>query len=152
MLCGWIARTPSLWWQRIVLSPRFPHLVSNFGFVSERHFVPVVGLIGGIGSGKSALAHWLAARRQVIVVDADEIGHETLKNPHVKKQLKHRFGESIFDSTGTEINRAALGQLVFGSDELKKSARADLESIVHPKIRQGEQHRLRRSLLNDFSR
>ena len=143
MLCERIARTASLWWQWIVHSPRFPHPVSSFDFVSERHFVPVIGLIGGIGSGKSALARWLSARRQVMVIDADKIGHEALKTPQVKKQLKHRFGDSVFDSSGTEIDRAALGQLVFGSDEPQTSARTDLQSIVHPKIRETIEKQIR---------
>jgi len=111
--------------------------------VSERHFVPVVGLVGGIGSGKSAVAHWLLAERQVVVIDADKIGHEVLKYPQVKKQLKNHFGDSVFDSTGTEINRTALGRLVFGSDVQHKAARTDLESIVHPQIRETIESQIR---------
>ena len=117
--------------------------------MSERHFVPVIGLVGGIGSGKSALAGWLANERQVVVIDADKIGHEVLKYPEVKKHLKQRFGDAVFEATGNEIDRAALGKLVFGSDEPQKSARVDLESIVHPEIRNSIAEQIREASSSD---
>ena len=40
--------------------------------------IPVVGIVGGIGSGKSAVANWVAGHSRVLVIDADTLGHEAL--------------------------------------------------------------------------
>ncbi|MGO9467771.1 MAG: dephospho-CoA kinase [Isosphaeraceae bacterium] len=98
--------------------------------------IPVIGLIGGIGSGKSAVAAILAARGGV-VIDADSVGHELLTDPEVRDQIVARFGDSILDrkvcggSSGPRIDRAALGAIVF-ADPAK---RGELEAIVHPRMR-----------------
>lgn len=97
--------------------------------------VPVIGLVGGIGSGKSSLACWLAARRNVLVADGDEAGHRALEESSVKQQIRQRFGDTVFDEKG-EVSRAALGRLVFGSTVEARRARSDLEGIVHPRIRE----------------
>ncbi|HID24203.1 MAG TPA: dephospho-CoA kinase [Planctomycetaceae bacterium] len=101
--------------------------------VSARRYIPVIGLIGGIGSGKSAIARWLARRGDVSVIDADALGHQALTLPHVKQQLRDRFGESIFDAGG-QIDRAALARAVFGRTPSHRQALRDLEAIVHPEI------------------
>ncbi len=70
----------------------------------------------------------------VVVIDADQLGHQVLQLPTVKEQLLKRFGSTIFDSQG-DISRSTLGRLVFGDDVTAKQARHDLEAIVHPEIR-----------------
>lgn len=97
-------------------------------------FAPVVGLIGGVGSGKSSVAKSLAERRTVVVIDGDAAGHQVLEHPEVKTRIRQRFGGTVFDVRG-EVNRAALGRTVFGSSAEHHQARADLEEIVHPLIR-----------------
>ena len=96
--------------------------------------VPVIGLVGGISSGKSSIARWASSRHNLIIIEADQIGHAILTLPSVKKQLYLRFGNSIFDQH-QDVDRSALGRVVFGCGPLQKRARADLESIVHPEIR-----------------
>lgn len=93
--------------------------------------VPVIGLIGGIGSGKSHLARELASRRRVIVVNADQIGHQLLREPEVKEEIRRVFGDDVFGPAG-EIDRRVLGARVFGphSGELRKK----LDLIMHPRI------------------
>jgi dephospho-CoA kinase len=104
--------------------------------VSERTHIPVIGIVGGIGSGKSSVARWVAARHNdVSLVNGDEIGHEVLAQSAVRDALRKRFGEPVFDADG-QINRKALGQVVFGSNREQLSARDDLERIVHPRIRE----------------
>ena len=98
-------------------------------------YIPVVALVGGIGSGKSSLANWICEHFPVESINADSIGHEVLRLAKVKQQLLERFGQEIFDDEG-EVIRPALGQLVFGSGGAQQAARADLEEIVHPLIRQ----------------
>lgn len=95
-----------------------------------------MGLIGGVGSGKSSVARRFQAISHcpVVVIDADQLGHQVLQLPTVKEQLLKRFGSTIFDSQG-DISRSTLGRLVFGDDVTAKQARHDLEAIVHPEIR-----------------
>jgi dephospho-CoA kinase len=104
--------------------------------VSERTHIPVIGIVGGIGSGKSSVARWVAARHSdVALINGDEIGHEVLTDAAVRDAIRQRFGEPVFNADG-QINRKSLGQVVFGSSREQQSARDDLERIVHPKIRE----------------
>lgn len=93
----------------------------------------MIGLIGGIGSGKSAVAKWLASRRNVLSIDADAIGHDVLHRESVKNELKWALGEGIFRDDG-EVNRREIGRLVFGPSNEQRLARQRLEQIVHPRI------------------
>ncbi len=90
---------------------------------------PVIGLVGGIGAGKSIAAAELVALG-CRLIDADAIGHALLDEPDVQSELKNRWGEDIFDSQG-RVNRAAVGKIVFAD-------RAELEAInavMHPRMR-----------------
>lgn len=97
--------------------------------------IPIIGIIGGIGSGKSAVARWVAEHANVASVDADQLGHVALRMQGVKDALRNRFGDGIFDDAA-EIRRDALARQVFGEGALFKQARTDLEKIVHPAIEQ----------------
>jgi len=107
--------------------------------------IPVIGLIGGIGSGKSAVAAILAARGGV-VIDADGVGHELLEDPEVRDQIVARFGNSILDregpglAPGPRIDRSSLGAIVFADP----ARRRELESIVHPRMRDRFHHEIER--------
>ena len=96
--------------------------------------MPVIGVIGGVGSGKSFLARYLAERHPLAILDGDETGHRVLTEPAVRQQIRDRFGNGVFHQDGT-VNRRAVGQLVFGTDPAHKQARSELESIVHPRIK-----------------
>ncbi|MCX7407569.1 MAG: dephospho-CoA kinase [Planctomycetota bacterium] len=95
--------------------------------------IPVIGVVGGIGSGKSAVAREVASLANVHVIDADRLGHEALLDSDVKLALRRQFGESIFDATG-EVHRSSLARCVFGDGESYRTARHALEQIVHPEI------------------
>lgn len=103
--------------------------------------IPVIGLIGGIGSGKSYVAKTIAAQRPVEIIDADLIGHEVLTIPEVRTQLLEKFGDEIFLPTG-EVNRRKLGLIVFGPLPSHRQARKALEAIVHPRIREKIEQRI----------
>jgi len=92
----------------------------------------VVGLTGGICCGKSTVASCAASVSQdVRVLDADKLGHEAyLKDTSCYSRLLEHFGEGIKGEDG-EINRRALGSIVFG-DKVKMK---ELEAIVWPEIR-----------------
>lgn len=97
------------------------------------HAIPVIGIIGGIGSGKSAIARWVAEHANVQVLDADAMGHQALESPDVKNALCRRFGDAILGADG-KIARSALAREVFGPESHHRQARQDLEQIVHPEI------------------
>lgn len=101
--------------------------------MSVSSVVPVIGLVGGIGSGKSTIARACQSLRPLwTVLDADVVGHEVLRTPEVRQQLSTTFGTEIFDNSG-EVNRSRLARLVFGPEQFER--RQALEAIVHPEIR-----------------
>ena len=90
----------------------------------------LVGLTGGIGSGKSTVARMLAARGAV-VLDSDVLAREAVE-PGTSgfDAVVARFGVGVLGSDGS-LDREALASIVFADDV----ARADLEAIVHPVVR-----------------
>jgi dephospho-CoA kinase len=110
--------------------------------VSDNTHIPVVGIVGGIGSGKSSLARWVATRHSgVTLIDGDHLGHEVLENPDVQHAIRTRFGDQVFDKQGA-VDRKSLGRIVFGPEQEQQRARRDLEQIVHPRIRELIQTRI----------
>jgi dephospho-CoA kinase len=91
----------------------------------------VVGLTGGVGSGKSTVADFFV-QLGAALVDTDAIAHE-LTGPQgaAIPQLKAAFGPTVVDSAGA-LDRVRMRQRVFADAE----ARAVLEGILHPMIRQ----------------
>jgi len=94
--------------------------------------VLVVGLTGGIGSGKSTVSALLAAKGAV-VVDADAVTREVQQpGTPVFRAMVERFGPGIVAEDG-ELDRAAVADIVFADPE----ALADLTGIVHPAVGAG---------------
>ena len=89
---------------------------------------PVIGLIGGIGSGKSTVAAAFA-RHGARVVSGDEAGHEALRQPEVRARVVERWGPGVLDAHG-EIDRRRLAERVF-PDAAERRA---LEAMVWPWI------------------
>jgi dephospho-CoA kinase len=90
----------------------------------------VIGLLGGIASGKSTVAGLLAGLGAK-VVDADRIAHEVLWDQDVAAAIAAEFGAEVLDETGRP-DRRRLGDAVF--DDPGKLER--LEAIVHPRVRE----------------
>lgn len=89
----------------------------------------VIGLTGGIGSGKSTVSQFLEELGAVII-DADKVGHEAFKlNTKSFREVVDAFGEEILTPDG-EIDRQKLGKAVFSDPK----ALAKLNDIVHPRI------------------
>jgi dephospho-CoA kinase len=99
----------------------------------------VIGLTGGILSGKSTVSGMLAERGAVII-DADKVGHQAYQ-PHtdVWQELVDTFGEWILKQNG-EIDRKRLGEIVFHDP----SALILLNKIVHPRMREIIEEELKR--------
>lgn len=87
---------------------------------------PVIGLTGGIGSGKSTVARMLE-RLGCGVLDADRYAREALSDPQVVATLRHWWGQAVVNNAG-QVDRAAIGRLVF--DEPVQRQR--LEGLIHP--------------------
>lgn len=89
----------------------------------------IVGLTGGIASGKSSVSS-LWKSKGVCVIDADAIAREVVQPGKPALWLiRHRFGKSVINEDGS-LNRPALGRLIFSD----KRARADLNLRIHPFI------------------
>jgi dephospho-CoA kinase len=96
--------------------------------------VLIIGVVGGIGSGKSAVCRWVAQHDPSIrMIDADRDGHRALELPEVQQQLQDAFGPEILGPDG-KILRSAIARRVFGTTPEHDDARRRLESIVHPAI------------------
>jgi dephospho-CoA kinase len=97
----------------------------------------IIGLTGGIGSGKSAVAHYLETLGAA-VIDADKVGHE-VQEPHTPgwEKIVAEFGEQVLMPNGN-IDRKKLAGIVF----LDPGARAKLNGILHPEIYQAVKARL----------
>ena len=94
---------------------------------------PIIGLTGNIASGKSTVMQRLAYHG-AHVVDADKLTHRALaQDGAAYEPVVARFGKQIVGNRG-EINRPALGRLVFAGDETGQRALHDLEQIVHPAV------------------
>jgi dephospho-CoA kinase len=89
----------------------------------------VIGIVGGIASGKSMVAKSFA-RLGAVIVDADRVGHQVLEEPSIKQKIRDAWGDRVFDEFGNVV-RPRLAEIVFDTDSenLKK-----LEQITHPRI------------------
>jgi dephospho-CoA kinase len=94
-----------------------------------RHRPPlVVGIVGGIGSGKSSVTAEFA-HRGARVIQGDQLGHEALRQPDIRRQIVRRWGAELLDEHG-EIQRRRLGAIVFSDPQERKA----LEALTHPWI------------------
>jgi dephospho-CoA kinase len=90
----------------------------------------IIGLIGGVASGKSAVARYFTDCGAALL-DADRVGHEVLREPAVMKQLVARWGTRILNEAG-EISRSAVAHIVFAPGN--EGEREFLNSVSHPRI------------------
>ena len=87
---------------------------------------PIIGITGGIGSGKSFVAR-LFGELGCGVIDSDSQVHAAYQDFGVRQTLRQWWGDPVFNSDGT-IRRAAIAQRVFGSEVERKR----LEGLIHP--------------------
>ncbi len=89
---------------------------------------PVIGLVGGIGSGKSAVADDFESLG-CLVIRSDRIAHEVLEQPAVKAALRQWWGDEILAADG-RVDRRAVARRTFNNPvELER-----LNWLVHPKV------------------
>jgi dephospho-CoA kinase len=89
---------------------------------------PIIGILGGIGSGKSTVANQFV-KSGCAVIDADKIAHEILDNSDIVNSISKVFGADVLSADGT-IDRAKLAEKAFENAEQMEK----LNSIVHPPV------------------
>jgi len=89
----------------------------------------IIGLTGGIGSGKTTIANHFAAAGIPVYI-ADDEARKIMQSPEIVEDIKNTFGDSLFDNS--ILNREKLSQIVFNNpDKL-----ALLNAIIHPAVRE----------------
>ena len=90
----------------------------------------IIGITGGIGTGKSQVSRYLTSLGYT-VIDADQVAREVVEPGEVAwMKVLDRFGENVLNPDKT-LNRRKLGEIIFGDDAL----RLELNDILHPMIR-----------------
>jgi dephospho-CoA kinase len=92
----------------------------------------VIGITGGIASGKSLVAQQFG-QWGALVLDADRMGHEVLGEDAVREALVARWGSGILDSAG-RVSRAAVAARVFRTPPEGQAELTFLEGVTHPRI------------------
>ena len=88
----------------------------------------IIGLTGGIGSGKTTLVNYMESLGIPVFI-ADEEAKQAMQSPHVLEKVKTSFGNAIFDNG--HLNRQQLASIVFSNpDKLKR-----LNAIIHPEVK-----------------
>jgi dephospho-CoA kinase len=90
------------------------------------HSKPVIGIAGGIGSGKSFVAK-LFGELRCAVIDSDQQARAAYQNPAVTQALREWWGEAVFKPDG-DVDRAQIARRVFTDD----AQRRRLEELIHP--------------------
>lgn len=99
----------------------------------------VVGLTGGIASGKSTVSR-MFKRAGAVIIDADKIARQVVEPGQPAWQaIRVQFGRQVFRPDGT-LDRQRLGEIVFKQDRLRRK----LEAIVHPHVRDQIDAQIRR--------
>jgi dephospho-CoA kinase len=94
--------------------------------------IPLIGIAGGIASGKSMISDALA-RRGAAVISADRLAHEVLAFDEVKQALQRRWGERVFAVDG-QVDRQAVARVVFAATADGQRELAFLEQLTHPAV------------------
>lgn len=90
----------------------------------------VVGLTGGIATGKSSVEE-IFRQLGAYVIDADHIVHQLYKREDIKQSLRQMFGDGIFLKSG-DLDRKKLASIIFSDDQKRKM----IEEFIHPLVNQ----------------
>ncbi len=92
----------------------------------------VIGILGGIASGKSLVSRQLE-KFGAHIIDADCLGHQALDDDGVQQALRQRWGHTIFSTEGN-VDRRQLGKIVFSKSPGRSESLQFLESLTFPII------------------
>ena len=105
----------------------------------------IVGVTGGIASGKSTLVPLIARVLPSVVVDADRLGHAVLEGPDVQRALAAEFGPDVINETG-RVRRDIIGARAFGSP----AKLAALDRITRPPLLERVEEAIRSAAAGGF--
>lgn len=92
----------------------------------------IIGVTGGVGSGKTELLHYIEKNYRCRILLADEASHEVMqKGGRIYEPLVALLGSSVLDSSG-EINRKEMAARIFSHEEL----RGRVNALIHPAVRE----------------
>ncbi len=86
----------------------------------------IIGLLGGIASGKTQVAKFFS-QLNCVTIDADEIAHQAFKNEQIKQKIIHLFGEKVINSE-QKVDKRYIADKVFDDNTMLDK----LNSIIHP--------------------
>jgi dephospho-CoA kinase len=92
----------------------------------------IIGILGGVASGKSVVAEQFR-RLGAMVLDADQVGHEVLREPEVIQAARERWGNRVIAENG-QINRSEVAKIVFAPPPHGPEELGFLERLTHPRI------------------
>lgn len=92
----------------------------------------IIGILGGVASGKSLVAEQFR-RLGAKILDADQVGHEVLREPEVIQAARERWGDAVIAEDG-QINRSKVAKIVFAPPPVGTEELAFLEQLTHPRI------------------
>ena len=111
------------------MGKRYRQLVPGLHELKKKPFI--IGLTGGIASGKSLVAD-LFAQRGVVVVDTDIVAREVVEpGSPALEEIRTSFGDAVIAADGS-LDRSVMRDIVFNDDQMRR----ELESILHPRIRE----------------
>lgn len=96
--------------------------------VAVRHGRPIIGIAGGIGSGKSFVAD-LFGELGCLVIKSDDQVHQAYRDPQVIGKLREWWGDEVIGPDG-QVNRRAIARQIFGN----AAERQRLEGLIHPYV------------------
>jgi dephospho-CoA kinase len=100
------------------------------------HGKPIIGITGGIGSGKSTVAR-IFGELGCLVIDADEQVRQAYQDPAVVEQLQQWWGDQVIERPG-QLNRRKIADIIFHDPGQKQR----LESLLHPIVANLRQQRM----------
>jgi dephospho-CoA kinase len=103
---------------------------------------PIIGMAGGIGSGKSYVAK-LFGDLGCLVIDSDQLAKAAYDDPVVKQAMRGWWGDCVFLSTG-EVDKRALAAKIFSSGSASMERRR-LEDLIHPIVQSARQRQMEAS-------
>lgn len=90
---------------------------------------PIIGLVGGVGSGKSTVAAMLRDMG-CLVADSDQFARDALRDPRIRSTIIGWWGNDVLDSATAEVDRGKVAAIVFNDPDQRRR----LEQLTHPWI------------------
>lgn len=102
-------------------------------YFSMENNVKIIGITGGIGSGKSTVSKFIEERGFIVINSDIKAKSLYLENPDLKNELIKEFGEQFYLPDGN-INKSFIENIIFGEDDESKIKLNKLNRLVHPLV------------------